>query len=498
MSSGETETRSGPSDTATETTEQAEEEKKRLNLSVDIQDVAPCRKRIKVSIPPDDINGHFEEQFTELVENAEIPGFRPGHAPRKLIERKYRKEVADQVKRKLFMESLEQVGAEHDLRVINEPKIDFAAVDLPEQGPMVYEFEVEVSPDFELPNYKGLRIPRPVKEFGEADVKKQLERLLHNHAQLVPKSEPAVLGDYIVVDVVFRDGGQEISRASELSIRIQPILRFRDGTMEKFDRAMAGTTPGDVRKVPVLISNEAPNEALRGRTIEAELSVKDIKRVRLPELNREFLEKLGYESEEQLRDALHSVLRRRLEYEQRRVARQQLLAQLTRVVRIELPQDLVKRQVQSTLRRRVAELKEAGFTETEIRQRLVELQQRSISATEQSLREHFLLAKIAEAEELEVKPEDIENQIELIGIQNDESPRRARARLEKEGQLGMLEIQILEQLAADRALEYAVYEDVPFVEQDEASEAVDTAAVSSDQEAEGEAVPGTPAEAPSA
>ncbi|MBI3467715.1 MAG: trigger factor [Planctomycetes bacterium] len=494
MSSGETETRPEASDTATEA---AEEEKKRLNLSVDIQDIAPCRKRIKVSIPPEDISNHFEEQFTELVDNAEIPGFRPGHAPRKLIERKYRKEVADQVKRKLFMESLEQLGEEHELQVISEPKIDFAAVELPEQGPMVYEFEVEVSPEFELPHYKGLKIQRPVKEFGEADVKKQLERLLQNHAQLVPKSEPAVSGDYLVVDVVFREGEQEISRSTELSIRIQPILRFRDGTIERFDRAMVGTQPGDVRKVPVLIANEAPNEALRGRTIESEFTVKDIKRVRLPELTREFLEKLGYASEEQLRDALHSVLRRRLEYEQRRVARQQLLAQLTRAVRIDLPPDLVKRQVQSTLRRRVAELKEAGFTDQEIRQRLVELQQRSISVTEQSLREHFLLSKIADAEELEVSPEDIENQIELIAIQNDESQRRVRARLEKEGQLGMLEIQILEQLAADRALEYAIYEDVPLVEQDEASEAVDSAAVSGKQEAEAEAeaASGTPAEA---
>ena len=495
MSSGEPETRSEASDTATE---QAEEEKKRLNLSVDIQDIAPCRKRIKVSIPLEDISNHFEEQFTELVDNAEIPGFRPGHAPRKLIERKYRKEVADQVKRKLFMESLEQVGEEHELQVISESKIDFAAVELPEQGPMIYEFEVEVSPEFELPHYKGLKIQRPVKEFGEADVKKQLERLLQNHGQLVPKSEAAVSGDYLVVDVVFRESEQEISRTTELSIRIQPILRFRDGTIERFDRAMAGTKPGDVRKVPVFISNEAPNEALRGRTVEAEFTVKDIKRVRLPELSREFLEKLGYDSEEQLRDALHSVLRRRLEYEQRRVARQQLLAQLTRAVRIDLPPDLVKRQVQSTLRRHVAELREAGFTDQEIRQRLVELQQRSTSVTEQSLREHFLLAKIADAEELVVKPEDIENQIELIAMQNDENPRRVRARLDKEGQLGMLEIQILEQLAADRALEYSVYEDVPLVEQEEAAEAVDTAAVSREQEAEAEAeaASGTPAVAP--
>jgi trigger factor len=482
MSTGDIETKDEPAGTNDDATEkpEGEEEKKKLNLTVDIHNAGQCRKRIKISIPPEDISDHFNEQFTELVHNAEVPGFRPGHAPRRLIEKKYRKEVADQVKRKLFMESLEQVGEDHEIQAISEPKIDFSAIELPETGPMIYEFEVEVSPEFELPHYKGLKIERPMKEFGETDVNKQLERFLHNYGQLVPKSGAAAAGDYLVADVLFRDAGQEISKAEELSLRIQPILRFRDGTIEKFDKAMVGVQAGDVRKVGVVISNEAPNEALRGRTIEAEFTVKDLKRLRLPEVNAEFLEKVGYETEEQLRDALHSVLRRRLEYEQRRVARQQLLDQLTRSVSIELPPDLVKRQVQSTLRRKIMELRDAGLGEDELRRRYVELQQNSISTTQQSLREHFILAKIAEAEELEVSPEDIENQIEVMAIQADESPRKVRSRLEKEGLLETLEIQILEQLAVDRALEFAEYVNVPLEEKEEAEEAVDESAGASE------------------
>lgn len=498
MSTGDIETKdetTGTNDDATEKPE-GEEEKKRLNLTVDIQDAGQCRKRIKISIPPEDISEHFNEQFTELVHNAEVPGFRPGHAPRRLIEKKYRKDVADQVKRKLMMESLEQVGEEHEIQAISEPKIDFTAIELPESGPMVYEFEIEVSPEFELPNYKGLKIQRPMKEFGEADVNKQLERFLHNYGQLVPKSGAAAAGDYLVADVVFRDAGQEISKAEELSLRIQPILRFRDGTIEKFDKAMVGAQAGDVRKVGVVISNEAPNESLRGRTIEAEFAVKDLKRLRLPEVNAEFLEKVGYETEEQLRDALHSVLRRRLEYEQRRVARQQLLDQLTGSVKIELPPDLVKRQVQSTLRRKIMELREAGLSEDELRRRYVELQQNSISATQQSLREHFVLAKIAEAEELEVTPEDVENQVEVMAMQAEESPRKVRARLEKEGLLETLEIQILEQLAVDRALEFAEYENVPLQEKEEAEEAVDQSAGAGEESAGAEAQPTGAAEEP--
>ncbi len=488
MSTGETKTQDETTEAKGEAEEQGEgkDEKKRLNLTVDVHNAGPCRKRIKITVPPEDITGHFNEQFTELVENAEVPGFRPGHAPRRLIEKKYRKEVADQVKRKLLMESLEQVGEEQHIEAISEPKIDFSAINLPDNGPMVYEFEVEVSPEFKLPNYKGLKIKRPVKDFAEADVNKQLKSFMERYGQLVPKSDPATIGDYIIADVVFRDGGQDISRSDELSLRIQPTLRFRDGTIEKFDKEMVGSVAGDVRKLGVVISNEAPNEALRGKTIEAEFSIKDLKRLRLPELDQEFLEKVGYETEEQLRDALHSVLRRRLEYEQRRVARQQLMDQLTSAVQIDLPPDLVKRQVQSTLRRKIMEMRDAGFGEDEIRHRYVELQQNSLSATNLSLREHFILAKIAEAEELEVKPEDIENQIEVMALQADESPRKVRSRLDKDGLMGTLEIQILEQLAVDRALEFAEHENVPLEEKEEAEEAVDQAAAAGEEPGEPE------------
>jgi trigger factor len=178
------------------------------------------------------------------------------------------------------------------------------------------------------------------------------------------------------------------------------------------------------------------------------------------------------------------------------VARQQLLDQLTGSVTIELPPDLVKRQVQSTLRRKIMELREAGLGEDELRRRYVELQQNSISATQQSLREHFVLAKIAEAEELKVTPEDIENQIEVMAMQADESPRKVRARLEKEGLLETLEIQILEQLAVDRALEFAEYENVPLEEKEEAEEAVDESAGASEAPAETEAEPAASSDAP--
>jgi trigger factor len=113
------------------------------------------------------------------------------------------------------------------------------------------------------------------------------------------------------------------------------------------------------------------------------------------------------------------------------------------------------------------------------------------------LREHFVLAKIAEAEELKVTPEDIDNQIQVMALQSDESPRRVRARLEKEGLLETLEIQILEQLAVERALEFAEWQNVPLEEKEVDEEAVDESAGASVEEPAAES-PAGDAETPTA
>src|SRR5207248_4581561 len=110
------------------------------------------------------------DKFSELVSDANVAGFRPGKAPRRIIERRYHKEVGDQVKTEVLLASLEQLGKDYDIAPLDSPDIDLANIELPKEGPLVYEFEVEVRPQFDLPNYKGLRLRRPVHDFTADEV----------------------------------------------------------------------------------------------------------------------------------------------------------------------------------------------------------------------------------------------------------------------------------------------------------------------------------------
>src|SRR5262249_50293445 len=148
--------------------EPAEEQK--LKLSIKVDKPSACQRHVTVTIPRDEIERYYDKAFSDLMDSAAVPGFRAGRAPRKLIESRYRKDVADQVKGSLLMDSMTQITEEEDFSAISEPDFDPLAVTLPDDGPMTFEFDLEVRPEFDLPEWKGLKIERPVREFTEKDI----------------------------------------------------------------------------------------------------------------------------------------------------------------------------------------------------------------------------------------------------------------------------------------------------------------------------------------
>src|SRR5262249_34528622 len=157
-----------------------------------------CKKYIKVTIERDGVATRLNAKYSELRLEANVPGFRPGKTPRKVIERRFAKEVEGEGKGEVLVESLELLAEGHDIAPLSMPNIDPAKIEIPADGPLVYEFEVEVRPQFDLPNYKGLKLRRPVKEFADADVEQEERRILAPYGQLVPKEEgDAQVGDYL-------------------------------------------------------------------------------------------------------------------------------------------------------------------------------------------------------------------------------------------------------------------------------------------------------------
>ena len=440
----------------------------KLHQSVEIRDVGPCKKHIKVTVERKDIDDRFSEKISELVSDAPVSGFRPGKAPRRIVERRFQKEVGDQVKSEVLLASLQQLAEEHDIAPLSAPDIDPVNIEMPRQGPLVYEFEVEVRPQFDLPNYKGLKLRRPVHTFTDDEIAQEERRLLTPYGQVVPKTEgTADIGDLLVVDAVIRDGDKELGKLSEATVRVNKQLAFKDGVAESFSEQVKGAKAGDTRSVDITLSSAVANPELRGKSITAELTIKDIKTVIVPELTHEFLHTFGVHSPEQLRELIGVILQRRLEYQQRQAARRQVLEQITAASTWELPPDLLRRQAHKALARKVMEMRADGISDEEIQGRRRLLEQDILQSTALALKEHFVLQKIAEVEKIDVSDDDINEEIERMAEQDGESPRRVRARLEREDLIDALAAEMIERKSLDLVLDSAEYEDVPLGKEDQ-------------------------------
>ncbi len=464
------------------TDDATEQEQEKLNLSIKVDSPSACERHVTVTIGREDIERYYDKVYSELMGTAAVPGFRAGRAPRKLIESRFRKEVSDQVKGSLLMDSMTQITDDEKFSAISEPDFDPLAVEIPEEGPMTFEFNIEVRPEFDLPEWKGLKVERPVREFAADDVEKRLEQILARHGRLVPHKGPATSGDYISCNLTFKNGAVELSSAKEEVIRLRPVLSFRDGRIEGFDKTMKGVKAGETREAAAKISADAPNESLRNQEITAVFEVLEVKKLELPELTRELLDQMGgFESEGELRDAIAEDLKRQLEYHQQQEARRQVTAALTASADWQLPPDLLRRQARRELERAVLELRRNGFSDAEIRAYENDLRQNSLTSTAKALKEHFILERIAEEEKIEAEGEDYDQEISLIAAQSGESVRRVRARLEKQGLMDALRNQVIERKVIELVLEHAKFKDVSFKPEGMDTEAIEQAAGGEDE-----------------
>jgi trigger factor len=448
-------------DTAHDQHEHDEEHTHKLNLQVEIEDAGPCLKHVRVTIPRDDIDHYYEHAVEDLAESAAVPGFRVGRVPKALIQKRFRDEIKDQVKQKLLIESLEQLAEDKDLDPINEPNLDVAALEIPEEGDFEYEFDIEVRPEFEVPDYTGLRIERPKVEVTDEQVNAYLERFLSQYSQLVPFEGAAQSGDYLTLSARFTHNGRVLHEIDEFSARLRPVLRFRDAELSNFEELFQGAEIGTKREVDLTISPEAESVELRGETVHAEFELLDLKRLELPEMNKALFDRLGVESEEELRENIRQMLERQAVYRERQNARSQVLSKITESAHWDLPESLVSRQVENALRREMLEMQQAGFTIAEIRARENQLRQNAITTTRQALKEHFVLDKIATKENIEVSQQDLDQEIALMALGQGESPRRLKARLQKSGLIENLEAQLRERKAIDFILSKAEFVDAP-------------------------------------
>jgi trigger factor len=346
-------------------------------------------------------------------------------------------------------------------------------VQLPDDGPMVFEFDIEVRPEFDVPQWKGLTLDRPAHEYSDAEVEQRLAQLLSRYGQLEQHEGAVEAGHFVTVTLRASHEDRQISQLTEETIQVKPTLSLTDAKLEGFDKLLIGKQIGDTVTTKITIAPDSENEAFRGKEVDLSLEIVAIEHRKLPELTREFLDRIGgFKDEEELKTEVRNEMSRQLKYFQQKRVRQQITSQLTVTATWDLPQSLLKRQARRELERALMELQRSGFTNEQIRAYANDLQQNAMASTSTALKEHFILERIAEEEKIESGPEDYDKEIELLADQADESPRRVRARLEKKGLMDTLRNQIVERKVIELIESHAEFRDIPYEPQKDEAAAV--------------------------
>ncbi len=436
-------------------------EEQDFTYPIKVEDAGPATKRVSVEISQDRIQTKLTEQYQELRQQAAIPGFRPGHAPQKLIEKRFSGDVKEQVRRSLISESYEQAVEKNNLQVIGEPTFDSPdLIQLPESGPLTYSFEVEVQPDIQLPELKEITIKRPAITVNDEHVDQAMQNLREQQGTLVPVEDRGVeVGDQLIADVHVKIDGKIIGHQHDATI-IARKGQIGGIDIEDLDEQLAGLKPGEKRDIKTHVSDENPNEVIKGKDVEIEVALKDLKKLELAEINQEFLESLGFENESELRDALREQMEERIKYDVQQAMREQVHKYLLDNINIELPTKLSVRQAERIVQRRAVDMLLRGIPEDQIQANVANLRAGATAEAGRDLKLFFILQKIANDQNVDVEEGELNGRIAMIAAQQGRRPEKVKQDMAKDGTLSNMYVQMREQKAVDQILSDAKVEDV--------------------------------------
>ena len=428
---------------------------------VTIEDAGPGAKKVSVEVPADRIASELEKQFKELRQQAAIPGFRTGRAPQKLIQKRFATDVREQVRGSLIRESYEQAIERNSLQVIGEPEFDNPeAIQLPDDGPMTYSFQVEVQPEFTLPELTGLKIRRPKIEIKEENVDQAMQNLREQQGTLVPVEDRGVQEkDYLTADVHLKVDGNVVAHQHDAQIVARPG-RIGGIQIDDLHTRLEGMKPGETRTFQAKAPEGHPNEQVRGKDVEVEVALKDVKRLDLVEVTPEFLSDLGFGNEKELRDALRQQMEEKIDYDVRQAMREQVYKHLLDNTPIELPAKMSDRQADRVISRRAMDLMMRGMPREQVEANLERLRGGAKDEAIRELKLYFILQKIASDQNVEVDEAELNGRIAMLAAQRGARPEKLKQQMAKEGSLMNMYVQMREQKAVDRIIEQAQIEDV--------------------------------------
>jgi trigger factor len=440
---------------ADETTDNLPENK------IDIEDAGTLKKKVTVTIPRERIDAKFDETFGELSDNAQIPGFRIGRAPRRLLEKRFGKEVSQDVRNALVGEAIGTVMEDEDLKTIGEPELELDDIEVPDSGEMEISFEIEVAPEFELPELEGIEVRKPEEEVSDEKVDEYIDQMMQSMAKYVDSEEPAGKGDMVVAAAkLTNDELEEPIERPGLSLRVAPG-QIEGIPIVDLGDTLEGSKPGDTVSTTVTVPESHPNEDWQGKEMTVAITVSSVRKREVPELTDELAEQMGFDSMGEMRSYFRGRMQSQMETESQQKMRDQIQEYLLENTELDVPEGVANRHAARVLQRRYLEMLRMGIPQEKVDENMTELKAAATEQAQKDLKLQFVLEKVAEQQDLEVTEGEVNSRIAQMAAYYGRRPERLRQELAQDGTLEQLAVSMLQEKALDALLSKAKVEEVP-------------------------------------
>jgi trigger factor len=418
-------------------------------MKVEVENQPQGLATLRIELPPEDVRKEWDAIASNYSRYARIPGYRAGKAPRQVIEKKFRKEIQDELTKALVSKSYHEAIAEKQLRVVT--LADLGDVEFGEDRSMRFRATVVTAPEFELPEYKNIPVQLPGTEVNEADIDTALARLRDQVADFVDVADrDLAMGDFAVIDFMGAIDGVPIGEiVPEASKNLHGGKKFwlhlaPENFLPKFCEQIVGMKPGDTRSVQVTFPAEFPVTELAEKKADYAVTLNEIKEKVLPPIDDAFAAKIM--PDKTLADLRHTIehnLEHEKEHEIERVKEQQIVKYLHERISFDLPPSLLKNETRRALNELVHRNRERGVPDELLKGKEKELIEGAGSLAAQRLKTNFILHRIAEVEKIEVTREEVDERIREQAAHYNVSVEKMRKEFEEKDRINGLAEEIL-------------------------------------------------------
>lgn len=432
-------------------------------MNVTIENLAPCRKLLKVDVEAKAVDEAYDAVTTEYQRGVKLPGFRPGKVPREIITRNFSRELDNEVRRRIINDSYKKALADHKIHAVGSPEVKEGAFTRGQN--FTFDITVETAPEFELPEYRGLPAKKEARGVTDADVDRAFDVLRQRAAAYNDVERPAQQGDILVVNYTATSEGRPLTdfapTARGLTQQQNFWMEIKPGHfVPGFTEQLIGATKGEKRTVTVDFPQEFVSEQLSGRNAVYEVEVVQVKEKILPELNDAFAQQWGVETIDKLRESVRKDLENELEVKTRRSIRSQVVESLSKRVQCELPESLVAGETRNVVYDIVAENQQRGISKEVIDEKRDEIFNYASSSAKEKLKVAFLLGRIAEREKITVSRDELLGRIYAMAQERQVKPEKLIKDLQKSNGIGQVHEQILMGKVVDLLEQSAQIEEV--------------------------------------